>query len=117
MIISALLWLLGCSQVDESDTEEGYSTGDSSYEYSTENLGYNSPSKEINCPVQFKIVELNGNKIKLEIPTQCSIESIDKGRPVEKNNLLIQEEIIFENNQNLYDLNQDLNSEYQEFDE
>lgn len=112
MIISALLWLLGCSQVDESDTEE-YSTGNSNYEYSTENLGYNSPSNEINCPVQFKIVELNGNKVKLEIPTKCSIEPIDKGRPSEKNNFLIQEEIVYDNHQDI----DYVDPEYQEIDE
>lgn len=99
-IISVLLLLLGCSQV-ESESEEDLTENKTYKEYSTENLNFHSPSNEIRCPVYVKNININNLTIQIEIPAECSKEFIDKGRPPEES-VSVEEELIFEHDETNY---------------
>ena len=75
-------FLAGCLQVSDIDSE--IEDSESSEDYSNySDLERGSPDKEVGCPAYYQKVVLEGRAFFLEIPSECHLNYIETGRPVE----------------------------------
>ena len=73
--------LTGCynfQELPESEELEQDTVQDFAEDFSS------SLPKELGCPVDYKEVVINNKVVLIAIPTDCGIDPIDQGRPVEQ---------------------------------
>ena len=85
--------LAGCLQVNddsESDSEDSSFEDYSSYE----DLERRPPVKDNGCPTYYQKVIIDGRQFLIEVPSECHLNYIEKGRPSDDNYLV--DELILE---------------------
>lgn len=80
------LLLTGCWQVDSDyfESEDNLEEENISENYSEyEDLERPKKPEDNNCPVYYQKLKLNNQNYLLEIPSECHVIYLEKGRPVE----------------------------------